>query len=199
MAWLPFYAADNDFVLLRDFLNDESEVAFVVSERPRLWLAKRWRAVPTVDGLAPGRYCLWHVPSGPLPLMQRRKAQPGVITDPFAGWREKRRGADPSSPYFGPGHPGVIWLDVRPDEVGPHSGVRAIGLSRFGWIGNHYKSLGSVPAAETERWWKRLGTWVRRHSTQVPHGGVWQNSPPEIWALPAAHSLMETTAVGDNN
>jgi hypothetical protein len=194
MAWLPFYAAESDYLLLRDFLSDEPDVAFVISDGSR-----RWRAVATVAALEPGRYCLWHIPSGPLPLIKGGKAQPDLIINPFAGWHEKRPGADPSSPYFGPGHPGVFWLNVRPDEFGPHSGVRAIGLSSFEWIGNHYKALGSVPIADTERWWKRLGSWIRRRSTQVPRGGVWQKAPPEIWAFPAAYSLMETTAIGGNN
>lgn len=194
MAWLPLYAADSDFDLLGGFLNQESDVAFVVSDGPG-----RWRAIPTASVRAPGRYCLWHEPSGPLPLLRTGQAQPGLISDPRSGWREERAGADPLQPYFGAGHPGILWLNVRPDEFGRHTGVRSIGLSSFEWIGRRYQSLGAIPSPSTAQWWRRLGAWVRRHSTKVPRGGLTQSSPPEIWALPQAFALLQTTAIGGNN
>src|SRR5689334_7614903 len=115
MAWLPIYAADSDWDLLLGILNADSEIAFVSSDGPG-----RWRAIKTVARLSVGRYCLWHVPSGALPIIRPEGQPSGLIEDPFAGWQEEQ-------PYFGPGHPGVFWLNVRPDTFGKHSGVRTIG------------------------------------------------------------------------
>jgi hypothetical protein len=194
MAWLPIYAADNDWDLLLGLLNADSEIAFVSSDG-----AGRWRAINTIARLSVGRYCLWHVPSGPLPLLRPGGQPSGLVEDPFAGWREERQGADKEQPYFGPGHPGVFWLNVRPDTFGKYSGVRTIGLSSFEWIGNWYRSLGSSPELSTERWWRRLGAWARRHATKVPRGGLSQHDPPEIWALPCAYDLLlPQAALGGN-
>ncbi|MBI3561172.1 MAG: beta-lactamase family protein [Gammaproteobacteria bacterium] len=108
MPWLPFYASENDLPTLLLHLNASEEIAFVVSNGPGKWIA-----VKALESLKDGRYCLWHVPSGPLPLFRGAKEAPGEITNPFAGWSEEKAGADPTKPYFGAGHPGVFWLNVR--------------------------------------------------------------------------------------
>lgn len=194
MPWLPVYATEDDVQLLLGLLNDDPAIAFIVGAG-----ARSWRATSSHPALSPGRYCLWHVPSGPLPLLRPKGAIDGVVADPFAGWREERAGADPSHPYFGAGHPGVIWFNVRPTLTRPHSELREIGLSSFAWIGNWYRIIGSPAPAVTEAWWKALRRWVKKHAIKVPRGGLQEHTPPEIWAFPAAHQLLSTTAVGGNN
>ena len=72
---------------------------------------QRWKAVRTVERLKDGNHKLWHIPAGPLPLL----AEDGPdrdIHDPWEGWTERRSGADPTTPYFGAGHPAEIRLEL---------------------------------------------------------------------------------------
>jgi hypothetical protein len=48
-----------------------------------------------------------------LPLLREKGRPDGVIEDPSVGWSEERTGADPTTPYFGAGHVGIFWLNVR--------------------------------------------------------------------------------------
>ena len=192
MPWLPIYATTADFESIRAWLNDESTVAFVVSAAPGQWVAK-----PTIDLLFQRRICLWHVPSGPLPLAGAEPNEaPAWIDDPWVGWRERRAGADTSVPYFGAGHPGVIWLNVRPSG-GNDPGI--LGLSSFEWIGNHYRIIGSLAHPETEKWWQRLKRWVKKNSILVPRGGLSSQLESEIWTLPHARDQLLAGIAADTN
>ncbi|HJT77944.1 MAG TPA: hypothetical protein VJ739_12145 [Gemmataceae bacterium] len=164
MAWLPMYLDRPDADLLLSWLNEDEEIAFIVlagrKTRPTEQLERlrasgqsftfyaisgmaqlvevknRWRAVQRLDALPDGKYTLWHVPGGPLPLLagdrrprSRRQAgrgftlaqalghEDGTVPDPWAGWIERQPGADPSQPYFGAGHAAIIDLEVRTREV----------------------------------------------------------------------------------
>jgi hypothetical protein len=194
MPWLPFYASESDLPDLLSHLNASEELAFVVSNGPGKWIA-----VNAVESLQNGRYCLWHVPSGPLPLFRGAKEAPGEITNPFAGWSEERAGADPTTPYFGAGHPGVFWLNIRSTDTHRVSGEMLVGLSSFEWIGSHYKSIGVVPKPETEKFWKALARWVKKVAVKVPRGGPQQPTPPEIWTFSGAQAMFEDGVKGGNN
>ncbi len=194
MAWLPIYAAESDLPFLVSFLNSSKDIAFIVSNGPGKWIA-----VPAIERLRDGRYCLWHVPSGSLPLFRGAQENFDEIENPFAGWAEVKSGADPSQPYFGPGHPGVFWLNVHTSETHRMTREPLVGLSSFEWIGNHYKILGSFPKPETEKFWKALRRWVQKHAVQVPRGGPNNPTPAEIWALPGAQSLFQNGVSGGNN
>jgi hypothetical protein len=192
MPWLPFYAAEGDLPQVGKHLNASPEVAFVVSRRPGEWVA-----VKSLESLAPGRYCLWHIPSGPLPLVRGANEPPGAITDPFAGWSEAKAGANPSLPYFGAGHPGVLWLNIVSTRAS-REGALLVGLSSFEWIGNHYKVIGSVARPETEQFWKALRRWLMKLAVKVPRGGPSETTPPEIWSMAGAQSLFAEGARGGN-
>lgn len=193
MPWLPIYADEADCSVLLDYLNHSEEIAFIVSVG-----AGKWSAIQRLETLNPGRHCLWHVPSGPLPLFRGAGESPGKIENPFSGWVEVKAGAVASQPYFGPGHPGILWLNVRGVEVHHLSGMATVGLSSFEWIGNHYKAIGSAANPETEKFWKILGRWVKKTSTKVPRGGINQSTPPEIWAFSGAESRLKNGARGGN-
>ncbi|MDO6387051.1 hypothetical protein Q3Y64_12155 [Uliginosibacterium sp. 31-12] len=169
------------------------EIAFIVSGG-----MGKWFAVNQLNSLKSGRYCLWHVSSGPLPLFRGASESPGQIANPFEGWLEVKAGADSSQPYFGAGHPGVFWLNVRGTEIHHLSGLASIGLSSFEWVGNHYKSIGSSATPETEKLWKSLGRWVKKSTVKVPRGGPNQGTSPEIWAFPNAEARFENGAIGGN-
>ena len=128
MPWFPIYADEDDFQSILTWLNEEQDIAFIVSNGSKKWIAKK-----SIDRLEQGRNCLWHIPSGPLPLLQANPNKPDqAVKNPWKGWKEKRTGANPTTPYFGAGHPGVIWLNVQP--VGREAD-NSIGISSFGVSG----------------------------------------------------------------
>jgi len=188
MPWLPMYATTEDFEEIRHFLNSEDAVAYLVSYGP-----KQWVAVNEIESWPSSRVALWHIPSGPLPLLAD---EPGgeakEIADPWSAWTERRTGADPTTPYFGPGHPGVIWLNIR-------KGSSNIGLSSFEWIGNHYRIIGAPAKPETEKWWRRLGRRMRRNAIRIPRRGPVDGSKAEIWAHPAALAAIREGVERDPN
>ena len=64
-----------------------------------------------------GKYILWHMPGGPLPLLSP-DVQGGEtsIDDPFSGWTELRPGADTRVPFFG-SIPQIIMFGVQRKAV----------------------------------------------------------------------------------
>jgi hypothetical protein len=193
MAWLAFYAAGSDWDELLRHLNESDEIAFIISDGPG-----RWIAVKTLETLGGDRICLWHVPSGPLPLLHPDGSY-SSIGDPFSGWTELRAGMDRSQPYFGAGHPGVFWLNIRPQGIDRQLDTASVGLSSFEWIGNHYRIIGRPAKPETEQFWKKLKAWMKKRAIRVPRGGPLQHTKSEIWALNEALAMFNTGAVGENN
>jgi len=174
---------------------------------------QRWKAVPAVRCLRDGKHALWHVPSGPLPL--RAEYQPGVgarspdhapTLDPWKGWTEHRY-SDPTMPYFGPGHPAEIYVELwtrhrpysneerasLPVRFSYWSGERELlVVSTFAWSGDRY-SPGSR-AAWT--WWRRLEAWIANHAALA---GDWldaDNANGEqhwnCWAFPSALERLKS-------
>lgn len=190
MPWFPIYATDSDFDLLFGLLSEDPEAAFIVPDG-----ANRWKAVSAATYQGASRYCIWHVPSGPLPLLSDSNTPEVIVADPWSGWQEVRGGADPSSPYFGPGHPGIVWLNSRPKARDGHG----IGISSFEWIGNHYRIIGSPAPAATEKWWKRFGRRVRKLAVLVPRSGALDGPGKEIWALPSALQAIQSGAARASN
>jgi hypothetical protein len=192
MPWLPLY---QDAVDTRDLLasfNDDRDVAFVVSDGRGKWIARRKLA-----SAPDARYCIWHLPSGPLPLFRGAQVPTGAVEDPWSGWMESRAGADPTLPYFGAGHPGVIWWNVRTESVESTGGI---GLSSLEWIGNHYRVIGVAAHPATETWWKGLRKLVKQKGARrIPREGPVDGVGAEIWALPGALSRIEAGAPRDAN
>jgi hypothetical protein len=120
----------------------------------------------------------------------------GFIADPWAGWTELRVGADDRVPFFGAGAPGIIWWDVRTRSRKPET----IGLSSFGWIGNHYRILGFSAHESTEKWWKQLRMLPKRlKAIRIPRSGPLDGPKCEVWAFPSALSkILDGVARGDN-
>jgi hypothetical protein len=185
MPSIPFYASSEDSSAVVEHLNASADLAFLVSAGPRQWVA-----VKAIDSIRPGRHCLWHIASGPLPLVRTGNQDDQVITDPFEPWTEARTGADSSTPYFGAGHPGVVWLNMRSEELS-RRGEAVVGLSSFEWIGNHYRIIGNAAQPQTETVWKGLRRWIGKIGIKVPRGGPAEVTSPEVWALPGAQKQFE--------
>lgn len=159
MPWLPMYVNREDSGLLRSLLNEDRDIAFIVAAGKR-----KWKALPMMQSFQDGRYCIWHIPSGPLPLTGGFLGD-GRVKDPWAGWKEKRTGADAAQPYFGAGHPGIIWLNLLTCSLGE---PEKIGLSSFEWIGNRYSSIGHPAPAATKKWWEALRKSIARATVKLP-------------------------------
>ncbi|RZJ99936.1 MAG: hypothetical protein EOO46_21500, partial [Flavobacterium sp.] len=164
MAWTPMYLEREDVKTLNDWLNQEEEIAFLISNGHKSWIAKHQHQI--LSDFDDSNYCLveynlWHIPSGPLPFLQDF-GEAKEITDPFRGWIEGRTGANSKVPYFGAGHPGIISLQVRTSKS------HEIPLSNFGWIGNHYRIIGNGAQDSTEKFWKKLKGTIKKMSEQIP-------------------------------
>lgn len=180
MPWLPLYATDPDLGLLLRWLNQDEDIAFLLATGPGRWQARR-----RLGALTPGRYALWHLPSGPLPLAPLNPASPaGTVADPWSGWQEGRAGAAAGVPALPPEYPGVIYLVVRE----PHA-ANQLPICSFEWAGGQRES----PAAH---WWQRLRRRLEEVAEAVPLGGPAEEGQPEVLALPKARVRFAQGAVG---
>jgi hypothetical protein len=166
VPWLRMFLLNDDVSLLVEYLDSDADLAWLAPNGPGRWLATVHH--PPLAS----RMGLWHTPAGPLPLLSADPAEKALdwIHDPWTGWRERRAGRDPKTPYFGAGHPGVYWLNLRTDPDRPRK-TAEIGLSSFEWIGNHYRQIGSAPNPSTERHWKALRRWVGKVAVKIPRAG----------------------------
>ena len=197
MAWLPMYLLDKDVDFLNDWLNQEEEIAFLISDGRKKWIAKKEHNIASDIGRQKfGEYNLWHVPSGLLPLLGANKDgvklkfgkedwdKDGKVENPWLGWTEIRTGANSRIPYFGAGHPGVISLEINL----PHD--PEIRMSNFGWIGNHYKIIGNGAEQTTEKFWNKLRRMAKKIGTQIPRSNA-QDGRKEIFAFPNAYEEIK--------
>lgn len=190
MGWLPMYINEDDAKVVCSWLSEERDIAFIVSSGP-----KKWRAEERLDEYGDARYCVWHCRSGPLPLL-RKMLPDGRISNPWKGWKQKITGGDPTIPYFGPGHPGVYWLDLRTRS---QRNPGALGLSGISWIGDYYKALGNPAPEVTKKWWQRLRRWVKKQAIRIPRKGPCDGPNPEIWTFPSAFREIQNGRKRDVN
>lgn len=204
MAWLPLYLVKQDVEFLNDWLNQEEEIAFLVSNGTSKWIAKKQHDIVAdmerqkADGYFSGnylKYSLWHVQSGPLPLFGSGSSgklcfnkddwNEEQIADPWSGWTEIRAGADSDIPYFGAGHPGIIHLTIHLSDDN-----NEIPMSDFQWIGNHYKIIGSGAEKSTEKFWNKLRRMAKKIGTHIPRQNKVE-SKNEIYAFPLAYKAIQ--------
>ncbi len=192
MPWIPFYADEVDFQPILERLSADAEIAFILPHGRGKWIARE-----RISELPDGAYCLWHIPGGPLPLLSNTSGSPStMIPDPFAGWREQRRGMDASMPFFG-SIPSIFQLHKSAHGV---EFAGAIGLSSLGWLGNRYRSLGLGAQSATGLWWRRMQRWVKQAAVRkIPRWDGPQAPEPEIWALPSALARIEAGTARDAN
>jgi len=171
MPSLDMYLDDVDAARLLAIYNADPEIAFIVSAGTGNWIAQRELAAITDRS-----QCLWHIPSGSLPLLAAGGGPDGEVADPWLGWSELRAGQDRTTPYFGPGHVGVIWWNVRADAK------HRIGLTTLSWIGNRY----APTPADTARWWKRQVTIMKKHGAIKIPRVTGHDGSLEAWAWPSA-------------
>jgi hypothetical protein len=174
-----------------DLLNADPDIAFIVEAGEGRWIATR-----RMDSVSSGRHCLWHCPSGPLPLVGHIGSPVAEVTDPFAvGQKSEAAGttASHSSAQATPESSGGT-SKMNPSEL-PVSG-----LSSFEWSGNHHKIIGRPAKPETEAWWKRLRNTIKRlKALRVPRSGPLDGPGAEIWTLPSALQKIRNGMARDSN
>lgn len=197
MAWTPMYLEKEDVEILNTWLNENEEIAFLVSNGSGKWIAKKQLDIFAESELQMAevrliaedleiqtpysfQYNLWHIPSGKLPLIDTSINR--FIDDPWSGWTEIRAGANRGVPYFGAGHVGIISLNIH---LAYNNG--AIPISHFGWIGNHYKVIGNGAEKSTELFWNKLKRMVKKVAVQIPRCNRLETKK-EVFAFPSAYS-----------
>lgn len=186
MPSIPMYCTPEDIPDLLEILTEN--IAFIISEGDG-----KWKAVKPFMPADGSRTALWHVPSGPLPLLSATDAPAKEIENPWLGWKEERPGAEPDAPYFGPGHPGIFWLNLNLSGKEPDS---CCGLSSLEWIGNRYSIIGDEPSEATSKRWAQIKRQLSKVTQKVPLGGRSMDSRPEVYAFPNAFAQVR---VGDIN
>jgi hypothetical protein len=192
MPSIQFYAHENDLLRIIAKLNADEHIAFIVSHGPRKWIARR-----EVDSLKDGAYYLWHIPSGPLPLLTvDTSSQVAIIHNPFEGWTEQCSGAECGTPFFG-SIPSIVRFGVLP--TGKES-RNSIGQSYFGWTGSRYSSLGKPASKMMQKWWRDLARWVAITAVKkITRWGPFDGPGADIWAFPCAYEAIVSGRHRDAN
>ena len=188
------YLNNVDAGVLLAWLSSTLEIGFLISDGPR-----RWKAMPQFSEPPDFPFYIWHVPSGPLPLLGADRGDaPEYIDSPWNGWFEPQPGADIRLPWLGPAYPGVFTATFCLKSKRTWDGYKsarepsdAIGLSSFQWIGNRYRIIGSPAKPETERFWKRLRRFVASQSVKIPRVGPLGGPNSEVYAFRSAFEEIQ--------
>ena len=179
------YLTRHDSELLRDWLNREKTIAWII-KTGQSGCEYRWQAVDTIDALIPGDYCLWNKEAGRLNIPSGvPDVADGFVGDPFIGWNQRLDHENAATPWFGAGTPRSYWLRFRPDG---REATGAIGRSGIGWLGDRYRIVGKPAPASATRWWNRLGRFVRSHSTGIPWPSPATDTRIRAFAFPDAYA-----------
>ena len=189
MPFLGFYATVKDIPEIIEILNTEPEIAFIISTGKG-----QWKAVKELEVVDQCKYTLWHVPSGPLPLLGR-SAEDINIPNPWAGWVELRAVTGILVPFFA-SHTGVIVLSLYPASKDP---MHVCGFSSFDWVGNYYRIAGIPAHPTTEAYWLKLRKQIKKICKKVPRGSLKSEGKPEIYAFPDAYSQLSAGGNADIN
>lgn len=176
------YWADCDAVL--DLLNSDEEIAFILATR-----LNYWQAFNRLEKLPVQNVSLWHIPSGPIPVIAHDDADV-LIKDPWTGWAGVPVRGDLDTPMLiGAAQPGVVRSTINHNSDGPLDILR---VSYFSWSGNNANARKGWPVSpQTERWWNRFRRKITSMATAVPAGGLGSDSRERVFALPCALEALQ--------
>lgn len=166
MPNIIFYATTLDIEVVRDWINAEPDVSWIVKSRQE-GNTCYWTLFDQLAAVAERRYyTLWNKQVGPVrtpvaPLQGEYK----IVRDPYNGWSQELERKAQSVPWFGEDHRHlvILWF-AETSRLGPGY----IGRSGFSWSGNRFRVLGDSAHPEVSRWWNRLKRFIKRNSIQVP-------------------------------
>ena len=164
MSDLIFHATFADFELIRTWINDSPDVAWIVKsgEQQRRY---KWKAQSRIDRVDAGDYALWHIASGPLNIPSGSLLiADAVVVDPFVGWEQDLARDGATSPWFGANLPGPYHVSFR--QRGKEK-PNALGRSDFLWALDRYKSIGKPAHPEAKAWWARLRKFLTKEAAEV--------------------------------
>jgi hypothetical protein len=165
MSWLIMHATAQDIGLVREWINDSPEVAWIV-KAAQSGCTYTWQAVPRLDVLAEQQYAIWHMQADPLNIPSGRLSTPDLLVpDPFQGWSQTLDHPNATAPWCGDNLPGPYSLHFR--ETGKEQ-PNSLGRSEFYWALDRFKSIDKPAHPEAKRWWQRLQRFVSRSSTKTP-------------------------------
>jgi hypothetical protein len=225
-AGLLFFADEQDARLILDRLNVDPDIAFIIHDGPRSYETaqpssevgitaqigtghpehrQRWRAVWDLEQFeenTAGDHILWHVPSGPLPLIRAGQTE-RMISDPWAGWIEEEPNQWQDAPYFGWRFYGTIQLQLNARHLAyTETELKTLRVLNHYWMQNdglyvsHFQS--KLSSAEAEQWWARFEGWVSSTAVKLKD----QTGGNEVWTFPSALQRLKAGLrywVGGNN
>lgn len=197
MSSLMLYATRADAEMIRDWINADPDIAWIVkvSERNNLY---RWMAVEELPKLEEQHYSLWHCQSGPLSVPSGKpEVLDGVVDDPFAGWFQTLPAAGATIPWFGGNLPGPYVF--RFAEKGCEA-QDSLGRSEFTWLADRYRSSGKPAHPAAKQWWRKLRRFLTNGSVQVPWiSGPHKGPNPLVYVFPQAMAQISAGRHRDIN
>jgi len=160
------YMTEKDAPILLEWLNSEENIAWIVKTKQQA-TKYHWRAIQSLEKLAPYDYCLWRadayrltIPSGSLDV------EDAVVVDPFSGWSQTLpNNENARTPWFGALHPGPYRLNARFEGA---EAKGAIARSDFSWTGNHFRLIGHGADPTSYKWWQRLRRFLGKSAIPIP-------------------------------
>ncbi len=184
MAEIILYVTAPDVELIRSWLNEEREVAWIILES-RVGDRCRWKAVDELSRVEAECYALWHKLAGPLNVPSGDPTVPDAhVVDPFAGWIQ--RGVDPrtTTPFFGGNLPGPFTVTLR--DKGRQD-FNSLARSGFHWLGDYFRPIGKPAHPAAKAWWNRLRRFVKSRAASIPWPYPRSSGKRVAFAFPEAH------------
>jgi len=195
MAEIILHMVDEDTDILRDWINGNNDVAWIVKVRQEGCIY-RWQAVSQVDSITPGEHCIWHRQSERLTIPSgNSRLKDGIVADPFLGWDQRLDTDVAQLPWFGSLAPGPFWLHYRAEG---RERAGAIGRSGVGWLANYFRQIGKPAAPAPQKWWAQLRRFVQKQAVAIswPPGTA---SRTRAFVFPRAYELHCSGAHLDAN
>ena len=159
------YATKNDADLIRSWINEEPDIAWIIKVAEQ-GNTCHWRAINAIDVIEEQTYALWHTGSGRLNIPSGDgNIADAVVADPYVGWFQTMEGSGATEPWFGGNLPGPY--SFRFAELGREA-PGSLARSGFSWPEDRYKSIGNPAHVDAKRWWKKLRKFLDRSAAQVP-------------------------------
>ena len=196
MAELIVYASFTDADMIRMWLNDDPDIAWVIKEG-QVGRKYRWRAVPSLTEIHEGAYALWHTKSMRLNIPSGSKSVPDApVLHPYQGWTQTLDAEHAETPWFGGNLPGPVHFRWR--ETGCER-TNSLGRSGFSWLANRYASVGKPAAPAASRWWQRLKRFVSKNAVPIPWPHDRQSGKAIAYAFPEALTQIRGGRYPDAN
>ncbi len=188
MYGIILYLTQSDTEIIRNWLNDESDIFWIIKAEQNEYVYK-WQAVDRIDQFSQNSYSLWHrkskplyIPSGSLDKRDKK------IRNPIKGWEQTLDHTNAETPWFGANLPEPVSFDIR--LIGKEH-PNSIGRSGFSWVGNYYRCIGKPASKASVKWWKHLYSFVKENSTGIPWPNVSLNKGRiGAYAFPEAYQQL---------